>query len=77
MSIDGITKGSFTADNLMHQGVSVGRPEFRGVFINIDKVFFTHNDGTEEVAKDWLKEVIKEAIVETKSYIEVKGMESE
>ena len=46
---------------------SVGEPIFRGVYVPIDKVFFTHEDRTKEVARDWLKEVIKEAIAEMNS----------
>jgi len=63
--INGITEASSTvpADRLIIKGQSINY-DFKGVFINIDKVFFTHNDGTEETAREWLKGLLKETLSE-------------
>ena len=37
------------------------------IFIEIDRVFFLINDGKMEVAKEWIKGVIKEALAEMES----------
>ena len=55
-------KGMRSEPKFMLVGQQRRLPEFKGIFINIDEVYFDHDDGTRETAEEWFKRIVKEAI---------------